>query len=262
MSTLTHQSHSQEPASRAFTLIELLVVISIIAMLIGILLPALAAARETARNAQCLSNQRQLGLAMAMYTNDYQEKFPRLRNYSLDPTQSHVNIYWSGALYINKYISTSQAFLCPTMQQAGANTDFLLYDSNPAVNGREPSWEDVHYGLNAAFIGSHAGVPGMNSGATRFLPATTTDIAKPSETILAGDSSAGGGNYGRYGKYTLYSTPGNAWALGMPHARHDKTINFLWVDGHVSGIKVGDPLDPWNTGLDSRLVKPNFWDRE
>lgn len=59
----------------AFTLIELLVVIAIIALLIGLLLPSLAAARQTARTAQCLSNIRQLELAHTMYMNDHREVF-------------------------------------------------------------------------------------------------------------------------------------------------------------------------------------------
>ena len=62
--------------TRAFTLIELLVVISIISMLISITLPALSSARETARGVECLSNQRQIGLATEIYRFDYDDFLP------------------------------------------------------------------------------------------------------------------------------------------------------------------------------------------
>ncbi|MEM9913499.1 MAG: DUF1559 domain-containing protein [Planctomycetota bacterium] len=72
---MSFRSTSQKTL-RAFTLIELLIVISIIALLIGILLPALSSARKSARSMACLSNERQIGLAVQVYANDYKQNVP------------------------------------------------------------------------------------------------------------------------------------------------------------------------------------------
>src|ERR1043165_5620209 len=73
-SRITHHA-----SRNGFTLIELLVVIAIIAILAAILFPVFAQAREKARQTTCLSNQKQLGTAMSMYMQDYDERFPNWR---------------------------------------------------------------------------------------------------------------------------------------------------------------------------------------
>ncbi|MBB6428325.1 type II secretion system protein [Algisphaera agarilytica] len=111
-------SNPTRPDSRSgFTIIELLVVISIIALLIGLLLPALAGARKSAQRVTCSSNLRQLGVIMESYTQDFDGYFPVARpipspfpSLSTDPPLHEVLAYY---VQIGEAPDTNRVYQCP-----------------------------------------------------------------------------------------------------------------------------------------------------
>jgi prepilin-type N-terminal cleavage/methylation domain-containing protein/prepilin-type processing-associated H-X9-DG protein len=124
---------------RGFTLIELLVVIAIIAILAAILFPVFARAREKARQASCSSNFKQIGIALMMYTQDYDEKFP---NEYYDASAPHpwewcnTGQYTNYQDYLTPYIKNQQVWRCPSTQlSAEACTGYNHYLQTVALAG-------------------------------------------------------------------------------------------------------------------------------
>jgi len=118
------KAHTRPVFRRAFTLIELLVVIAIIAILAAILFPVFAQAREKARQSVCSSNLRQIGMAFAMYTEDYDERLPDRRDLKISlPTGFHPWNTWPATdprgawaeIVMQPYTKSNGIWACPSI---------------------------------------------------------------------------------------------------------------------------------------------------
>jgi prepilin-type processing-associated H-X9-DG protein/prepilin-type N-terminal cleavage/methylation domain-containing protein len=213
---------------KSFTLIELLVVIAIIAILAGMLLPALGKARQKAHSAACLNNLKQQGTALSLYVGDF-DYYPIMEGYY----NSAGWAFWKFQLapYVTKITTITAkgeelgkgAFLCPSWK----NEEQLnkVPDADPHKRGG--------YGWNWKFLGYRS-----KAAPTATQPNETkpNQIAKPSETIAIADTVDWGTvNQG----LALY--PPSATYSGDPKPspvgnRHSNGINIVWIDGHVSNM--------------------------
>ncbi len=162
---------------KGFTLIELLVVIAIIAILAAILFPVFAQARENARRTGCLSNQKQIGMGLVQYIQDYDEKLPLYR-YFTNTTPSIIG--WAQVIY--PYIKSTQAFVCPnavkisTVPSFGAQ-DITYYNPLTYTSGS--------YGYNYYYLTMGGSDTVAKSLAALQNPAQTIVTAEPNGSITA-----------------------------------------------------------------------------
>ena len=246
---------------KGFTLIELLVVIAIIAILAAILFPVFAQAREKARQTSCLSNCKQIGTALQLYVDDYDETLPCLTFQGIyrDTTNGYGdnqvggvfralfgNAQWSYRTWtwmdaVAPYVKNGSCFHCPSTSPAtykyGGNTLIVTsYGYNPYLtNPIGTSWADANFmksssALSLSSIKSTAGI----------VFCCDTAVYKAADTSTRG---------------WLQGTPGTCYGLAYENIpgcanRHNGGINFTFCDGHAKYYKVNQgPLEIANYNI-------------
>jgi prepilin-type N-terminal cleavage/methylation domain-containing protein/prepilin-type processing-associated H-X9-DG protein len=265
----------------AFTLIELLVVISIIALLVSILLPALGSARKAAQDAQCKSSLRQIGQALNMYvTDDLGGYLPPAWTFGNSPPRDLLNERkWMG-FYLNSYLghegeikrmqgAGASYMRCPTQEEDTWRTYGFNYVGAPAADRHAWVWAADPRGGFGTFGPRLDDVPAsvyLNADAhNRDWPGTSTGNAPDDETGFPSDGS-------RAAELVAWQTPLDDWDNdGLPDSRLSflnnnigpynglgawhlgRTANFNFGDGHVEGLT----LEQWLSNRNGT----NLWGR-
>ncbi len=210
---------------RAFTLVELLVVIAVIALLAAMLLPALSKGKEAAQSARCKSNLHQLGLALKLYTDDFQ-KYP-----ACAATDAATGVYslWDGKI-LPFAANNRDLFLCPAEKSA------TQWTNNPTMSLRNPCYGYNMAGSGAypASSGSSLGLDGGGGGRGWGTGASLPEaqVKAPSDMIAVSDCRP----VGRGEDNDLDDLfPINLLAELAP--RHNRGENAMFCDAHVEYAK-------------------------
>lgn len=261
---------------RGFTLIELLVVIAIIAILAAILFPVFAQAREKARQTTCLSNEKQIGDAILMYNEDYDEVYVPAAEWKKGPNADWTSLVqpyiksgsWAG------WITDGGVFQCPSYPGIQSTADgpsgapggqyvprgdvFVTYDTpsdganflpNPVNEAQIPDpagligfWEVGANGSTGATYGWGWNFSGNNTyGADTdgaVWVSTSGNYQSLNSNKLLGNCDLSAGNFSWGGGGVPTATNG-VGCLQFPRYRHTNVSNIWYLDGHVKGMQLG-----------------------
>ena len=232
----------------AFTLIELLVVIAIIAILAAILFPVFAQAREAARKASCLSNCKQMGTGVMLYTQDYDEMYPcnswdtpPLGVTDHDSGQADYRTAMQWVFRVQPYIKNKKVFVCPS--DPNPKNGWSCYDAGTNAGCHE--WgipTPISYAGNFEIMG-YGGYQNSNGclGDGSFIPdwnmapKAMAAVPSPASTYLIAD----------YGRCSLESW----WVNNLRAANYTRVFN----QSAPGGGQTADTTEPWAT----RRNQPN-----
>jgi len=197
-----------------FTLIELLVVVAIIALLAALLFPVFAQAREKGRQASCLSNVRQIGLATLMYAQDYDETVPLY-------TYDYLTYWCGGRVAAGQPFLKTRGLIVPYIKSGDLEKCPSYFGAN--------NLGGTGYGMNSQLVFDHA-----TFGVEK--PAPLAQLVHPADTILFGDAGIANWAGGKVGE-TIQIDPPYFWVPSPTiDFRHQGFANFVFADGHAKAV--------------------------
>lgn len=228
----------KSPLRRGFTLIELLVVIAIIAILAAILFPVFAKAREQARKTACLSNMKQIGLAMFMYAQDYDEVLSE-RYGGTDPSEYET---FNGVGYQKTwksnfvpYIKSTAVYRCPSNDAAKHGTLISNNTLTPGTAIESPEYPAGYTMWLPDFLQNLPSAIATHGGS---YPQPLSGLQYPSQELIILETHYGWPDTGPYLSYCEPSGPAcdsnsfpGASSWGSGHSK--KSCNVIYMDSHA-----------------------------